>query len=208
MKSSFEKLEEFLKNSPPRHKAIIYTLSFLLIIAVFLKYILPPLKDKEENLRYEIESLEQSLTQENPNALNRKLNTLKKELLEKKSEVNDLKENLNLIESKLYALPYLYKEEKFAKALDRVLKNSIKENLKIAYIKKVAKDENQTVNFYGIKEMKRMEIKGRGQFKNIINFINSIEEVNILSDINDIDLKKAKDSVEFSFVWILYGIKL
>ncbi len=208
MKSSFEKLEEFLKNSPPRHKAIIYTLSFLLIIAVFLKYILPPLKDKEENLRYEIESLEQSLIQENPNALNRKLNTLKKELLEKKSEVNDLKENLNLIESKLYALPYLYKEEKFAKALDRVLKNSIKENLKIAYIKKVAKDENQTVNFYGIKEMKRMEIKGRGQFKNIINFINSIEEVNILSDINDIDLKKAKDSVEFSFVWILYGIKL
>ncbi len=201
-----QNLEEFLKNSSSLQKSIFFIISLFLITIFIFQIIIEPLNEREENLKQEIISLKQSIKNENPKTLKKQEEFLKKELLKEKTKLAKLREDLNIIESKIYSLPYFYKEEKFAKELERILKKSIEKNIQIISIKRLKNDTNKTIN--ALKEIKKIKIQGKGDFKNIVYFISDIEEADILSDIKDIKLKKGKGEVIFSLVWILYGIQL
>ncbi len=201
-----QNLEEFFKNSSSLQKSIFFIISLFFIIIFIFQIVIEPLNKQEEDLKQEIISLKQSIKNENPKALKKQEEFLKKELLKEKTKLAKLRENLNIIESKIYSLPYFYKEEKFAKELERILKRSIEKNIQIISIKRLKNDTNETND--ALKEIKKIKIQGKGDFKNIVYFINDIEEADILSDIRDVKLKKGKREVIFSLVWTLYGIKL
>ena len=200
----FQKAEEFFKNSSASKKTTIYILSFLILSFLSFKFT-ASLKEKEESLKEEIEYMKESIKNENPAVLAKKSRNLEREILKNKSKLSKLNEDINILESKLYEIPYLYKEKRFQKALEKILKSSIEKGITLKYIKNIPLDQNQTK---ALIEKKRLKIEGEGDFKNIIYFINDIEEVNILSDIKDVKLKKKKERVSFSLIWILYGIKI
>ncbi len=201
---NFQKAEEFFKNSSASKKTALYLLSLLALLFLFFKFT-ASLKEQEESLKEEIEYIKESIRNENPAALAKKSRNLEREILKNKSRLSKLNEDINILESKLYEIPYLYKEKRFQKALEKILKSSIEKGITLKYIKNIPLDQNQTK---ALIEKKRLKIEGEGDFKNIIYFINDIEEVNILSDIKDVKLKKKKENISFSLIWILYGIKI
>ncbi len=201
---NFQKVEEFFKNSSGSKKTALYLLSLLALLFLFFKFT-ASLQEQEESLKEEIEYIKKSIRNENPATLAKKSRNLEREILKNKSRLSKLNEDINILESKLYEIPYLYKEKRFQKALEKILKSSIEKGITLKYIKNIPLDQNQTK---ALIEKKRLKIEGEGDFKSIIYFINDIEEVNILSDIKDVKLKKKKENISFSLIWILYGIKI
>jgi len=208
MKPSYEEhFENFLINAPLSQKVLIYIGSLLFIAMIFLKMVIPTFEEKEESLKADIENIKTQIQMEDPKTLSKKVRVLKRKLLSKRSENEKIKADTLLLKSKLTDLPFRFNDKKSAMILDKILKKSLDLDIELNVVKSASKKETKEEKY--IKLQKKIEISGKGKFVNIVYFLHYIEEIEILSDIKNIELTKEQEGkVRFKFDWLIYGVDL
>jgi DNA repair exonuclease SbcCD ATPase subunit len=199
-----ESFEKFMKNANSSKRLMVYFLP--LLIGVFVLFVfsqqfeskIEMLSKKKRNLQNKIKtniSLESNAKAQ--------LHKLQNELLLQKEYLQKNKEAVNFIKSKLYDISFAtYNEKKWAKLLDRILK----ERVEISHLKSQDVKSN---NKKEIKLKRKFQISGVGKYQKVIRFINQIERFDAMLKITKIVLQTAKKGgVNFDINFEVYEIRI
>jgi len=107
------------------------------------------------------------------------------------------------IDTKLRELSYLlYNDVNWANFMDDITKNAKKYKVNINFIK----NKFNELNYKKVEQALDIEVDANGNFNNLIKFINSIEESNLVVDVHSLtmDIKK---SIHVNFKIAVWGIK-
>ena len=101
-----------------------------------------------------------------------------------------------------------FRESELARSLDELLKESLSKNIKINHIKN--SNENVAALSSLVQYKKSMNVDGQGSYKNILEFINYIENLDLLLKITQINLEEISDNsdVHFNLSINFYGVGL
>lgn len=200
-----KKLETYLLHVAQRQKWMIY--SIVIIIVVMLVYnIATPIAEDAQSLESRIETLEQGIAKDSANSLKKETELRKKDLMRLNDTIEKQKENIALLMSNLYKIQYaFFNEKELANALDAMLEKSLSLHINLDFIKnKEIKKEDTAI----LKHKRSIEISGNGGYKEIVRFINHIENLNLLLKFTQIKIESGKENVQFSILLDIYGIGL
>jgi Tfp pilus assembly protein PilO len=200
------RFETYLAKADTKQKGMIFA-SVLMVILLCVYSLSTPMEERVEELTAQIETLQTSISKNRSNALKKEKVIASKELLNLQSETEVQKEKITALMSSLYTLNYaFFNEKEFANALDEILQKSINAKLGIEYIKNIPVKQEDTARI--VKHKKRIEISGVGSFKEIVSFINHIENLNVLLKFETILLKAAEKNIKFILLFDVYGVGL
>ncbi|PSM52699.1 hypothetical protein CBLAS_0813 [Campylobacter blaseri] len=121
-------------------------------------------------------------------AINKEKNVLDGEI----NRLNSIKDTNVFFDNKLLEVSSLSNDRKnWAGFLDFLAKNAQENNIKIFYIN----SQVNNVELKKIQEMLNIDVKLEGAFNNILNYINSIEESEMVVDLNGIDINATKNNL-------------
>lgn len=185
-----KKFEIYLQNLEKKQKIMIY-LSVVLVAVMLLNQILPPLSSTQEELQTNINSMQMEILNNSTKKLKRDLQKIKEESLKTEEKIAEEEAKVNFLMSSLYKVKFaFFTEVELAKSLDLVLKESVKKEIKINYIKNLDDKVGSLSELIGYK--KSMQIDGIGDYKNILGFISFIENLELLFKIYN--ATKSQDS--------------
>ncbi len=191
--SILEKLDSFLLTKKPNERVIIYLSIFLIFFALFFQYLFPITKKMVQKSKTKKQEIENKIKEDkdyiasitidgDKEFLIKKLN---KEIKQLKTKFVDIRDKNDYIDFQIKNINNLiYNEKNWAKFLDSLAKKAINNGVDIDFISNEFVKNSQ--NFGHVLEI---EIGCNGGFKNIIGFINSIEESDLVVDIYDINMK-------------------
>lgn len=200
------KLENYLLHVTQRQKWMIYGI-VVIVIGMLMYNMSMPMTEEIESLQSRIETLEQGIAKDSVNSIKKEIDLRKKDLLRVNEMIEKQKEQTTFLISNLYKIQYaFFNEKELANSLDKILKKSLSLNLNIDFIKnKEVKKEDIAML---LKHKKSIEISGNGGYKEVVSFINHIENLNLLLKFTQIKIEADKDNVKFSLLIDIYGIGL
>lgn len=191
-----------------KQKIMIY-LSVVFVGIMLLNQFLPAQLEQKEELQNNISTMRLEILKNATKKLKRELSQVKELKLEKEAKIDVIKERVNFLMSNLYKVKFaFFAQEELARSLDFILKESIKEKLELNFIKNTQEnvpDQSELVVY-----KKSMLIDGVGEYKNILRFINFVENLDLLMSVQEIKLTEdsEKNGVHFSISLYLYGVGL
>ena len=200
-----KKLETYLLHVAQRQKWMIYSI-VIIIVGMLVYNIATPMAEDVESLQSRIETLEQGIAKDSANSLKKETELRKKDLMRLNDTIEKQKENIALLMSNLYKIQYaFFNEKELANALDAMLEKSLSLHINLDFIKnKEIKKEDTAI----LKHKRSIEISGNGGYKEIVRFINHIENLNLLLKFTQIKIESGKENVQFSILLDIYGIGL
>lgn len=200
-----KKLETYLLHVTRRQKRMIYAI-VVIIVGMLIYNISTPMAEDVESLQSKIELLEQGIAKDSANSLKKETELRKKDLMRLNDTIEKQKESITLLMSNLYKIQYaFFNEKELANALDAMLEKSLSLHINLDFIKnKEIKKEDTAI----LKHKRSIEISGNGGYKEIVRFINHIENLNLLLKFTQIKIESGKENVQFSILLDIYGIGL
>lgn len=197
--------DEYLKTAETKQKLMIFT-SFIVAVGFLLNQFVPPMLERQNELRDSVESMQLSLSRNTAKKLKKQLLTKKKNLLGAKENLQVQKDEINYVMSNVYKIRYaFFNDMRWANTLDDMLRYSVQKNLKISSLK--SNDvKDGTISIFKLK--KSITVDGTGRFSDILSLIQYIENFETLLEFNKIDMSLVKDGVKFSFEISAYGVGL
>ncbi len=192
----FEKIDKSLYEKKESELALIFLMIFVFIGFIAYSYLFPitdkKLKQTKRNLvsmNKKVQSEKNYLRSVTRNGderfyIKKAENELKsaKELLEKTTNTN------TYVDSKLKDLSYiLFNNQNWAKFLDSITLLAAKNHVKI----KIIENKINKPSLQKIEQILNLKVEFNGEFKNVMNFINQIEESRLVVDIYEMKLKGA-----------------
>ncbi|WP_187648451.1 type 4a pilus biogenesis protein PilO [Nitrosophilus labii] len=190
-----DKIDDFLLSKKPSEQKIIYFSIFLIFFVISYQYLFPyteKIVQKSKNQKIEIET---KVNEDKNYIASITIDGDKEFLIKKlKNEIKNLKENFINLKHKNEYLDYqihtistlLYNEKKWARFLDSIAEKAKNNSVDINFISNEFININNSDNFGHVLEI---EIGCEGGFQNIVGFINSIEQSELVVDIYGMDLK-------------------
>lgn len=202
------KFEKYLEALDKKQKIMIY-LSVVFVAIMILNQILPSLSETQENLQSSISTMQMEILNNSSKKLKRDLDKTQ-ELVVKNEEILDTqKQRVNHLMSQLYKVKFaFFREAELARSLDALLKESVKKDVKINSIKNT--DEKIASLSELVHYKKSMSIEGESSYANILEFINYIENLDLLLSIKEVKLEelKEKSGVYFTLQINFFGVGL
>ncbi len=202
-------IDQFFSERKSSEKLLIYATVFIGIVLLSYQYLFPFTEKMLKSAKAERDSLEAKINMDTSyiramtvngdenfyiKQYAAQINNLKKEF----QAINDKKEYLNY---KIKELSYLlYNHKKWAEFLNSITAKAAQHNVDINYILNNFLDV--TRNFGHVLEI---EISCNGNYKNLIAFINSIEQSDLVVDIYNIHMEGAQP-IETNFKVSVWGI--
>ncbi len=190
-----DKIDNFFISKKPSEQKIIYFSIFLIFFVVSFEYLFPYAEKKLQKSKNEKIEAETRLN-EDKNYLASitvdgdkefLIKKLKKEIEKLKKEFVNLKHKNEYLDFQIHTISnLLYNEKKWAKFLDSIAAKAKHSNVDIDFISNEFIDINDNDNFGHVLEI---EISCKGNFQNIVSFINSIEQSELVVDIYGMELK-------------------
>lgn len=201
-----KKFEKYLARLEKRQKWMIYISTFFILLMTVHSFT-TPLIEEHEALVNQVETLQTSIANNTTSNLKKEIVLKNKILLEINTQIEKQKEDITGLMSSLYAIQYaFFNEKEFANALDAMLHKSMDADLHIDYIKNIPLSKESTAQI--LKHKKRMEIRGDGGYKEIVSFVNHIENLNTLIKFDIIKLTATDKRVGFMLLLDIYGLGL
>lgn len=206
----FETFENYLKKSPLKQKALIYSMPLMVAACVAFMVVLPMQQEELDTLENQKQLLQTNIKRKSPRVLTKKLESEKAKLLTLKDEVFEKRDSLHYLKAKLTNLEILgFDEQQWTVTLDDILKESLTLDLKIKHIKNSNSEQKNFTSH--IVPNKYVEIIGRGAYANIIKYINFIEERDFLVDVTNINIQKEDSldaNIHFHINFVIYGVTI
>jgi hypothetical protein len=197
LENILEKLDIYLDAKQENEKNImIYGAG--LLIAFLAYYILLPIAEDRYNFTAAEKEKTQKVLDEQENYMssitlngdkNFKVNQLKGEVAQKKQTILDLENKTNLINSSMRKLEdMIFDKKSWSTFLDSITETASNHNVSILKLDNNFTESNQTT-FGHVLEIK---IKCQGEYKDILKFMNDIEQNRLVTDIYGSKLKVNK----------------
>ncbi|BAF70114.1 type 4a pilus biogenesis protein PilO [Nitratiruptor sp. SB155-2] len=209
MSTLLQKIDSFFSQKSDFEKLVYYSLIFLMIVFIAYEYILPLSKKKLAQERRAKEAIEQKLNMDKAYIASISRNgdetylikQLLKEKKEKKEKLAYLLDEKNYLSIKLKELtPLLYNKKKWASFLDSITAKANKYKIDVEYI---ANEFIQNTKEFG--HVLEIEVDAKGNFKNILAFLNSLEESDLVTDVYEISMK-GKSPIQLHLKVSVWGI--
>lgn len=200
------KFENYLVHVDKKQKMMMYTIVAVVLFFIF-NLITAPMREEIDSLESNIANVEQSIAKNSVNSLKKEIALKSKELLSINTEIEKQKEMATSLLSKLYTIKYaFFNEKEFANSLDEMLKKSLNAHLTIDFIKSINVPKEDEMKL--LKHKKRLEISGKGEYKEIVSFIHHIEQLDVILKFSSIRIESLKDDVKFLLIVDIYGVGL
>jgi len=198
-------LDNYLKTADKNQKLMIFA-SFIIAIGFLLNQFLPPMLERQTELKNSVNTLQLSLSKNTTNRLKKQFSKKTKELLIKQEELEVQKNEIDYVMSSVYKIKYaFFNDMRWANTLDNILRFSVIKNLKIESLKS---NDVKDGSIHIFKLKKNIKIDGSGRYADILTLLQYIENFETLLEFKLIDLTLVKDSVEFSLEINAYGVGL
>ena len=138
------------------------------------------------------------------NDRNFKINQKQNELKQRQNELADAKNMNHYFDNKLRELSYLiFNEQSWADFLDSLALLANKNNVKITKIVNTFKEPNAQK----IEQILDINVSVDGNYKDIIGYINAIEESKLVVDVNGIDINSTNGKLKGNMGIYIWGMK-
>jgi len=192
----FEKIDASLSQKKESELALIFLMIFVFIGFIVYSYVFPITEKKLKITKRNLMSMNKKVQTEKSYLRSVTRNGDERFYIKKaKSEIEGEKILLekttytnSYVDAKLKDLSYLlFNNQNWAKFLDSVALMAAKNHVKI----KIIENEINEPNLQKIEQILNLKVEFTGRFKNIMKFINSIEESKLVVDIYEMNLKGA-----------------
>lgn len=138
------------------------------------------------------------------NDRNFKINQKQNELTQIQNELTDAKNMNQYFDNKLKELSYLiFSEQSWADFLDNLALLANKNNVKITKITNSFKEPNAQK----IEQVLDINVSVDGDYRDIISYINAIEESRLVVDVNNIDINSTNGKLRGNMGIYIWGMK-
>ncbi len=207
----FEKIDTALKDKKSSELSIIYAGIFIVIAAIVYLYVYPVSEQILKQTGKQLKAMKTKIAKEK-NYINSK--TVGGDrffyIKKAKAKIKQTKEKLSqtifvngYIDAKLKKLSYLlYNDVNWANFINDITKSAKKYRVNINFIK----NQFNELNYKKVEQALDIEVDANGNFNNLIKFINSIEESNLVVDVHGLtmDIKK---TIHVNFKIAVWGIR-
>ncbi len=209
--STFDKIDNYLKGKKSSELSLIFFMIFVTIGFVIYSSLFPVTEKILKKTKNTHKSIHSKLNQEKAylNSVTRngdKNFTIKKMSLEVKKQrklLEDTKYANAYVDTKLKELSYLlFNDKNWAKFIDSIAFIGQKYGVEIALIGNSFFEPN----LQEIKQVLTVQVDFDGEFKNILKFINELEESELVVDINNLNLESS-DTITGTLNIAVWGMK-
>jgi len=192
----FEKIDNSLSQKKESELALIFLIIFVFIGFIAYSYLFPITDKKLKQTNRNLISMNKKVQNEK-NYL-RSVTRNRDERFYIKKATNELKNAKVLLEKTTYINTYvdsklkdlsniLFNNQNWAKFLDSITLLAAKNHIKI----KIIKNKINEPSLQKIEQILNLKVEFNGKFKNVMNFINQVEESKLVVDIYEMNLKGA-----------------
>lgn len=206
-KGLFDQIDDFFNSKKPSEASM-----FLGVIAFGIAYgvyqfVFLETDKSIQDTQTKIGSVKQKINTER-NYLNThslaSLGKLKSDLKQKKIAFDNTIYKMSYVDNTLTELSYLlFDDQSWANFVDNISYLAKKYHVNIEEIG----NKFYTPTFQEITHVVEVDVKSNGNLKNMVKFLNAIEESQLVVDVNSISMEKPKDYVEASFKIAVWGMK-
>jgi len=207
----FEKIDLALKDKKSSELFIVYFGIFIIIAVIVYLYIFPISEQMLKQTKREVANMKTKIAKETNYIRSKTVNGDKQYYVKKaNAKIKSLKNQLEntiyangYIDNKLKELSYLlYNDVNWANFIDDIAQSAKKYKVSINYIK----NQFNELNYKKVEQILDIEVDANGNFNNLIKFINSIEESNLVVDIHELKMDIDK-TIHTNFKIAVWGIK-
>jgi len=207
----FEKIDYTFKDKKGSELFIVYISIFVIIFAISYLYIFPIGERVLSQAKNETKNVKTKINKEKSYIALKTVNG--NEMFYVQKSQRDLKNLKNILEVSIYNNGYinnklrelsylLYNDINWASFIDNIAKDAKRNHVNINYIK----NKFNKLNYKKIEQIIDIEVDANGSFVNLLKFINSIEESNLIVDIHALKMNVDKD-IHVNFKIAVWGIK-
>jgi len=209
--STFDKIDNYLKNKKSSELSLIFFMVFAAIGFVIYSSLFPVTEKILKHTKNSHKSIQSKLSQENAylNSVTRNgdrnfvIKKMSQDVNNQKSLLESTKYANAYVDTKLKELSYLlFNDENWSKFLDSIAYIGQKYGIEVFLISNSFFEPN----LQEIKQVLTVKIDFSGEFKNIMKFINELEESKLVVDINNIKLESS-DTITGSLDIAVWGMK-
>ena len=206
-KDIFDQIDDFFNSKKPSEATMYLGVIGLGIAYVVYQFVYLKTDESLVNTQNEIVSVKQKINTEK-NYLNNNsvalLNKKKTDLQNKKIAFDNTIYKMSYVDNTLTELSYLlFDDNAWANFVDNISYLAKKYHVNIDEIG----NKFFTPTFNEITHVVEVDVKSNAKMKNMIKFLNAIEESQLVVDVNDIQMIKPKENVEATFKIAVWGMK-
>ena len=209
--STFDKIDNYLKTKKSSELSLLFLMAFVAIGFVIYYSVFPVTEKMLKRTQHAQKSIQSKLNQEK--AYLRSVTRNKDRNFVIKKFQNEVKKQKQLLEDTKYANAYvdtklkelsylLFNDKNWAKFLDSITFIGQKYGIEIGLITNSFFEPN----LQEIKQVLTVKINFNGEFRNVIKFINELEESKLVVDINNLKLESS-DTITGSLDIAVWGMK-
>ncbi len=212
----FTKIDNYFDNKKPSEVSVMLLASLILSGVVIYYAITPYAQEYHDNAMSENSSVTTKLNEVNNkldslslnndrnNDRNFKINQEKNSIKQLQIKLADTQKMNQYFDDKLKELSYLiFSEQSWADFLDNLALLANKNNVKITKISNTFKEPSAEK----IEQMLDINISVDGGFKDIVGYINAIEESKLVVDVSNIDINSTNGKLKGNLGVYVWGMK-
>lgn len=209
--STFDKIDNYLKEKKSSELSLVFLMVFVAIAFVIYSSIFPVTEKILKQTKNAHKSINSKLNQEKAylNSVTRNgdenfmIKKMSLEVNKQKNILEDTKYANAYVDTKLKELSYLlFNDKNWAKFLDSIAFIAQKYGVEVDLISNSFFEPN----LQEIKQVLTVKINFNGEFKNILKFVNELEESELVVDINNLKLESS-DTITGTLDIAVWGMK-
>jgi len=210
--NTLTKIDNYFDEKKPSEVTMMLIVAFLLSVAIAYYAVIPYAQNYYDESIRENDRITQDLNKVNSylstvsqgDDRNFMINKKQNELLQQQNKLADAQNMNQYFDNKLKELSYLiFNEQSWADFLDNLAFLANKNNVKITKIINTFKEPNAQK----IEQVLDINISVDGDYRDIISYINAIEESKLVVDVNNIDINSTNGKLRGNMGIYIWGMK-
>ena len=210
--NTLTKIDNYFDEKKPSEVTMMLIVAFFLSAAIAYYAVIPYAQNYYDESIRENDQITQDLNKVNSylstvsqgDDRNFMINKKQNELLQQQNKLADVQNMNQYFDNKLKELSYLiFNEQSWADFLDNLAFLANKNNVKITKIINTFKEPNAQK----IEQVLDINISVDGDYRDIISYINAIEESKLVVDVNNIDINSTNGKLRGNMGIYIWGMK-
>ncbi len=206
-KGLFDQIDDFFNSKKPSEASMFMGVIGLGIAYGVYQFVFLQTDESLKNTQTQIATVKQKINSEK-NYLNTHsvamLSKLKTEVKQKKVAFDDTLYKMSYVDNTLTELSYLLFDDKsWANFVDNISYLAKKYHVNIEEIG----NKFYTPTFQKITQVVEVDVKSKANLKNMVKFLNAIEESQLVVDVSNIEMTKPNKDVQANFKIAVWGMK-
>lgn len=210
--STLTKIDNYFDEKKPSEVTMMLIVAFFLSVAIAYYAVIPYAQNYYDESIRENDRITQDLNKVNSylstvsqgDDRNFMINKKQNELLQQQNKLADAQNMNQYFDNKLKELSYLiFNEQSWADFLDNLAFLANKNNVKITKVINTFKEPNAQK----IEQVLDVNISVDGDYRDIVSYINAIEESKLVVDVNNIDINSTNGKLKGNMGIYIWGMK-